>query len=140
MTQEELTHLFDAAIAAVAAVQRARQAEADHARIPAPERPKVVTDLQQWDDYVADRDFYTREHDRLEAARANAEQAERDIRKRLMSVIPIELWFHHTHAGREVAIGIAYDDWGGSHYTIEIKDWPADPDTLPSLAPRYRGD
>lgn len=96
--------------------------------------PALAKQYESWDEFQAakaeyaawDLDFLAADQSFADFRSAHAEASQA-----LKDVLPDQVWIRVGDEG----VGKAYSNWGGSHWTIEVKPWQ---DEMPSLHHTHR--
>lgn len=118
-TKAEILELFDRLRPARSACFLAQEALANFERQPAPKRPTQVEDLDDYLSYAEDYNRWLAEKDQLERELAVVQKRWQELETLTIRILPPQVWFRHG----EVGIGIAYSNWGGSNFHVQIEPW-----------------
>lgn len=105
-----------------------------HAKnLPCPERPSHIENIEDWNRY---EQAYQEYKAQIDVDKQSVDWAKKSYEARelaLVNFLPRGVWFKIG----ELAIGSAFYDWGGPHYSIVTETWS---DHLSSLNRRHKGD
>lgn len=132
-TKTEILELFDRLQPALAACALAKEALDTFERQPEPKRPTQIENLDDYLSYIEDHNRWFAEKDKLERDVAVTERAWKELEATVIRTLPAQIWFRHGGVG----IGVAYTNWGGQHYYVQIAPWEKE---MSSLDHVYRGD
>jgi hypothetical protein len=104
--------------------------ERDHS---APAQSGQYGSLDEYLAYCQAWASHKRAHAKIERALKDAQAEMTTWESELKKYLPAEVWFRIG----DLAVGVAYSNWGGNNYSLEVRPWA---DKLPSLNHRYSGD
>lgn len=91
----------------------------EYQKVGRPKPLSVVTDIQQYVDFIRAKMEFVARRDQIKSELDEAEKTFKTIQSELVNLLPYKVWFKVG----DLAVGVAYSDWGGSHWYIETEEW-----------------
>ena len=126
MDEKQLNEFFDEVVEAQARWEQAQKALNIFRATPAPVKPLQLETFSEWEAYQKKALAHKNQEEKLQAVHRERFADWRELERQAIQNLPDKVWFRHGRFG----IGIAWTDWGGSHYYLAVEPWKNEMDTL----------